>query len=79
MIFEVRTAVNINGLVLWYVMPCCLVEGYQRLEGMYCLRLQELGWTQYLSIYLSMDLPPFVGPWPLFQFIDFRRKAATYT
>jgi hypothetical protein len=24
----------------------------------------------YLSIYLSMALQPFVGPWPLFQFLD---------
>jgi hypothetical protein len=24
----------------------------------------------YLSIYLSMSLQPFVGPWPLFEFLD---------
>jgi hypothetical protein len=24
----------------------------------------------YLSIYVSMPLQPFVGPWPLFQFLD---------
>jgi hypothetical protein len=44
-----------------------------------------------LSIYLSVTLQPFVGPWPLFQFIDLlhsvgllgreisRRKASPYT
>jgi hypothetical protein len=44
-----------------------------------------------IFIYLSMDLQPFVGPWPLLQFLDFytvsrtldkgsaHRKATTYT
>jgi hypothetical protein len=48
--------------------------------------------TVYTSLYLSMVLQPFVGPWPLFQFLNLytvskgsfdggsaRRKAATYT
>jgi hypothetical protein len=26
--------------------------------------------TIYLSIYLSLALQPFVGPWPIFQFLD---------
>jgi hypothetical protein len=50
------------------------------------------GTSIYLSIYLSIALQPFVGPCPLFQFLDLlhsrqvsldggtgRRKAATCT
>jgi hypothetical protein len=30
----------------------------------------------YLSIYLSMALQPFVGPWPLIQFLDLFTQSA---
>jgi hypothetical protein len=38
----------------------------------YCTPDIFIGRTIYLSIYLSMALlvEPFVGPWPLFQFLD---------
>jgi hypothetical protein len=38
------------------------------------LKIETHYYPAYLSnaeVYLSMALQPFVGPWPLFQFLDF--------
>jgi hypothetical protein len=38
--------------------------------GYSCAHPCSFQFVVYLSIYLSMALQPFVGPWPLFQFLD---------
>jgi hypothetical protein len=69
-------------------------RGFHERRGNYCPteRLSASEEGIYLSMYLSMALQPFVGPWQLFQFLNpihsrlgsldggsGRRKAATYT
>jgi len=39
--FEVFTAVNIQVMVFWIVISCCVVVGYQHFEGPCCLHLQD--------------------------------------
>jgi hypothetical protein len=36
-------AVTMKGTIFWDVMPCSLVENYQRFGGMYSLHLQGQG------------------------------------
>jgi hypothetical protein len=40
--FEVLTAVNTKMAVFWVVVPCSLVEVYQRLRGPCCLHHQDM-------------------------------------
>jgi hypothetical protein len=68
-----------------YRLLCSKISKFRLVQKKYSV-------SNLLSIYLSMALQPFFGPWPLFQFLNpihsrqdslngvsARRKAATYT
>jgi hypothetical protein len=40
MVQEVLSGVNINTKIFREVIPCCLIDGYKRFGGIYCLHLQ---------------------------------------
>jgi hypothetical protein len=52
-------------LIKFLVVPCKLFWVHLMVN-----ELQHQRWTFIRYIYLSMALQPFVGPWPLFQFLD---------
>jgi len=43
---EIFMAVKMQFVVLWVVLPCCVVAGYQRLGESSCLHLQVWILTQ---------------------------------